>query len=267
MFATSIGLVGAVMGEMQLRIRRLNRQLREMSLVDPLTGLHNRRFASEVVSSAAQVFVIKKTHPEVKQRRSHLETRVMGIFLVDIDHFKRINDEFGHTTGDRVLVKVAKALESCVRFDDVIVRWGGEEFLVVLSDTDHDYLPRFAAKLLRTVQEQQVETGPGKKVAVTVSAGYLPFPLFGAQGGPTFEESVNLADYALYQAKADGRNRAICFAAPEELCYEELLAAVRRRWPEARPSQRQPRASVWPSKAGPSRAPMAPDLAAARPGH
>ena len=94
----------SALGEMTRKIKGLNRELKELSLIDPLTRLHNRRFASEVVATMAATFLIKKTEEEVKKRNTNLESKVMGIFVLDIDHFKHVNDNFGHGAGDKVLV-------------------------------------------------------------------------------------------------------------------------------------------------------------------
>jgi diguanylate cyclase (GGDEF)-like protein len=170
-------------------VRRANRQLRFNSEHDPLTGLPNRRYFNDHVL----------TRPA-----SQFEGCVL---IVDIDHFKRINDLFGHLAGDHVLACVGKRLATTLRGSDTLVRWGGEEFLAVLPRLTDAQLAMTARRLLESVSAEPIEW-QGQTIRCTVSIGYASFPMRGATGNISLSRALSLADEALYQAKRGGRNRA-----------------------------------------------------------
>jgi diguanylate cyclase (GGDEF)-like protein len=129
-----------------------------------------------------------------------------ALLLLDIDHFKRINDQHGHAVGDAVLVEVARRLNQTVRGDDLIVRWGGEEFLVVSLRLPAPRVPLLAERLRLAVAGVPIDS-PAGPLAVTMSIGHAHFPLHG-EPAPGWERAVDRVDGALYAAKAQGRNRA-----------------------------------------------------------
>ncbi len=190
------------------------RELREATLVDPLTGLRNRRFVMEVVLPEVVAFIAQKV--QLRQagarRRSASETGVYGVFLFDVDHFKKINDTLGHEAGDRMLQQFSYLLRRSVRQDDFVVRWGGEEFLVVLRFSDRDHLDQYARRVREQVERttflvSEVSGGALKK---TASIGYVSLPFFDEEPSQLeFEQALLLADQALYHAKEGGRNRAV----------------------------------------------------------
>ncbi len=193
-------------------VAKRTRQLREASLTDPLTGLYNRRFIQEVLRNDISAFVGFKNYllHARNQRLDSQENAVFGVFLLDIDFFKLVNDTYSHDAGDQVLKQFAAILKNSVREDDVVLRWGGEEFLVVLKKTRQDYLPVFAAKILTLVGAAQFDIGDGKTIHKTCSIGYTSFPLYPGQPGLlTFDQILTIADLGLYHAKNTGRNRAI----------------------------------------------------------
>jgi diguanylate cyclase (GGDEF)-like protein len=124
----------------------------------------------------------------------------MSVVMIDIDYFKRINDEFGHLLGDEVLRQVCSIFHQQLRKIDVVCRYGGEEFAILLSQTDTSQALGVADKLLRAVADWQF---PGVPRPITISAGVATFPEFGA----TRDELVKVADAGLYAAKQSGRNR------------------------------------------------------------
>jgi diguanylate cyclase (GGDEF)-like protein len=167
-----------------------NAQLLVLSERDPLTGLANRRhFQSAMRETAAN---------------GHLAG---SVFLIDIDHFKRINDTWGHASGDRVLVEIARRLRDALREQDLLVRWGGEEFLVVVRQLAAEQVETLARRLLALIGDAPVEVD-GRSVPVTASIGFATFPLEPAQLPVPWERAINLVDTAMYLAKAHGRNRA-----------------------------------------------------------
>lgn len=187
-------------------------QLRDASLTDPLTGLRNRRFISEILQTDVTAFVGYKNYliGAKNNRSTMVGTEVFGLFLLDMDHFKLVNDTYGHDAGDQVLKQFAEILKASVRKDDVVIRLGGEEFLVVLKKTFPEYLHTFAMKLLESVATKSFDLGNGTHIHKTCSIGYTAFPIY--QNSPTtlsLEQGVMVADMAMYYAKSHGRNQAI----------------------------------------------------------
>jgi diguanylate cyclase (GGDEF)-like protein len=190
------------------------RELREATLVDPLTGLRNRRFVMEVILPEVVAFIAQKVRLQQSgtQRRSASETGVYGVFLFDVDHFKKINDTLGHEAGDRMLQQFSYLLRRSVRQDDFVVRWGGEEFLVVLRFSDRDHLDQYARRVREQVERTTflVSEAAGGALKKTASIGYVSLPFFDEEPSLLeFEQALLLADQALYLAKEGGRNRAV----------------------------------------------------------
>jgi len=196
--------------ENEKRLSEMNERLTELSMTDPLTGLHNRRYVKDIFFESVNNFVLMKTLDCAKKRNPHIDEKIMGIYLVDIDFFKKINDEYGHDAGDRILVELSKIFRDNIRFDDVIIRWGGEEFLIILSDTKKDYLPIFSKKLKDAVANATFTLSDGRTLSVTISIGCVSFPILNNNMIIfTFEQSINLSDMALSMAKEKGRNRTV----------------------------------------------------------
>jgi diguanylate cyclase (GGDEF)-like protein len=180
------------------RVRGDNRRLSgdiavlsEQSMHDPLTGAANRR----------QCQVLMERH--AGRNGSALP---LGVMLIDVDFFKQVNDTWGHAAGDRVLVEIASRLQALVRQQDTVVRWGGEEFAVLLPGTDADGVLAFATRALTAIGAVPVDID-GSRIDVTVSIGAAPFPL---QPGVDWQHAMHIADLALYMSKSSGRNRATC---------------------------------------------------------
>ncbi len=182
--------VCAILGWAFRGVHKANQQLRYNSEHDPLTGLPNRRYFHEQVLT--------------RDDASRFEGCVL---IIDIDHFKRINDLFGHQAGDHVLACVARRLANILRGTDTLLRWGGEEFLAVLPPMAEAPLAATAQRLLHAVSDECVEWN-GEKICCTTSIGYASFPLPGATTSISLDRAISLADNALYRAKRRGRNRA-----------------------------------------------------------
>ncbi|MEZ4393081.1 MAG: diguanylate cyclase [Polyangiales bacterium] len=175
-----------------------------LASTDMLTGLANRRIATEALSREL----------ESRDRRP----RAVGVALVDVDFFKRINDRHGHSSGDRALQHVAQVLLNTARTGDLFARWGGEEFLVLLSNVSDEGARVAAERIRRALAAQPVELEGGTAVPLTVSVGV-------ALGrGRGMDAVLEAADAALYAAKARGRNQVVM---EDELTPEELSAAER----------------------------------------
>ncbi len=170
--------------------RILQRQLQEQANRDPLTGLFNRRYLYATM--------------ERELARCERESQPLSLLVMDIDHFKRINDEHGHPAGDEVLRQVAQLLAGRARSSDVVCRYGGEEYVVLLPNmTAHTALVR--AEEYRSQLQAMGIAVEDKTLHTTLSIGMASFP----KHGNTVHELIRLADAALYQAKQTGRNRVV----------------------------------------------------------
>jgi diguanylate cyclase (GGDEF)-like protein len=172
------------------RVTKTNERLRFSSEHDPLTGLSNRRYFNE------RVLAVDGCRP------------VGGcVLLADLDHFKRINDTYGHPAGDAVLAVMSQRLSAALRENDKLVRWGGEEFLAVLGPMTGAQADLTAERLLQAVRNEPVVWN-GQMIYCTISIGYASFPMAGVSTDISLESAISLVDKALYEAKRRGRDRA-----------------------------------------------------------
>lgn len=194
------------------QLELVNDELKELALHDPLTKLHNRRYVYEYVNLVSENFIKAKNavHLNKQKRDQSVENNVLGVYLVDIDHFKKVNDVYGHKTGDKVLILVAESLRNLIRGDDFIIRWGGEEFLIILNKTKVEYLKVFAEKILKCIAEITIKLPNNKLISKTCSVGFTNLPFESHMPNLiNLEQTINIADVALYKAKNAGRNRAV----------------------------------------------------------
>ena len=168
-------------------VRRAENRLVEQAATDPLTGLSNRR---NLLTLAEQV--------QAQAQRSHLPT---ALVIADIDHFKRINDQLGHDAGDQVLVHIGLLLSRTCRTQDIVARWGGEEFLILLPDTAGEDALALAERIRQTVAAQPLVYAHAS-ITPALSLGVAEL-----EPGETLDSAIARADHALYQSKEDGRNR------------------------------------------------------------
>ena len=195
----------------------VNAQLEFHATRDPLTGLFNRRVFLERMQRRADI-------PEA-ERRSQRGGCIDAITIIDIDHFKSINDRWGHAVGDRVLVEVARRLTEAVRASDVVLRWGGEEFLVFAPGIPAEQIDAMVERLLSSVSATPVDCGD-VQVPVRISAGTVPLPLCDfPETQFSWEKALQLADRALYHAKTHGRNRAVVVTGLREPARASLAQA------------------------------------------
>ena len=181
-----------------LQLREANRQLEFHAVRDPLTGLFNRRSFFELMSKRATDGAGGRREDDVPD----------GLLVLDIDHFKRINDNLGHAGGDAVLVELAKRLCSAVRDTDMVIRWGGEEFLIFSPKASADHLKSLAERVLKVVGETPVLVGD-TLLTVTTTGGFLSLPFSGvSEADCNWEKALQIADMTLYLGKVNGRNRA-----------------------------------------------------------
>lgn len=171
-------------------IEQLKNRIREQSIRDPLTNLYNRRFLNEFMERELAL-----------ARRNQ---KPLAVVMLDLDHFKQLNDQFGHQTGDKVIEMVAKHLLRESRRTDVLFRYGGEEFLVILPNTNANQAQHLAENWRLHVEQAQV-FAKHQAVNITLSAGISVYP----EHGTTAFNLIQAADEALYQAKAAGRNQVV----------------------------------------------------------
>ncbi|WP_323796476.1 diguanylate cyclase [Nisaea sp.] len=182
--------------EYALRLEQLNEELERLATTDALTSAFNRRY------------FMSKLEDEVERARRYKHPS--SLLMIDVDHFKRINDSFGHDVGDTVLIQLVKLLEGQVRQLDTVARIGGEEFAVLLPETGKKEAMVSAERLLGVVRAASIEAG-GNKLQFTISIGCTEF---GADC-PKVEAILKAADLALYEAKESGRDRVVVGDASE----------------------------------------------------
>ena len=174
-------------------IHALQEQLREQANRDPLTGLYNRRYLQETMDR--------------ELARCHREQARLSVILIDIDHFKAVNDRHGHQVGDEVIRRLARLLTTEARTEDVPCRYGGEEFMLLMPKMPLEAARERAERWRTRFARISVPTG-AQKVTTTLSIGIAEFPTHGS----TAEALTQCADVALYQAKATGRDRVVSYA-------------------------------------------------------
>ncbi|PND36239.1 hypothetical protein C1O66_21255 [Paucibacter aquatile] len=191
--AVLLGLAYQRIRKTNLALAHSNAALKVQGERDPLTGLANRRHFQTAIRRLAE----------------HGQLRA-SVFLIDIDHFKRINDSHGHAVGDAVLIEVAERLRSCLRDEDLLVRWGGEEFLIVIDARQPAQIEHLAQRLLNQIAQAPVRFGPGlaQLLPISASMGFASFPVAPHDWTVDWERAIALVDTLMYMAKAHGRNRA-----------------------------------------------------------
>jgi diguanylate cyclase (GGDEF)-like protein len=193
--------------ELELQVAERTQQLHVANLAlelasqtDPLTGLHNRRYLSNQIPADLAFY-------ERENRRTGGQENTLLFALVDIDHFKKVNDTYGHRAGDRVLQQVSEVLRQQVRVGDYLVRWGGEEFLLVCRPSARQFVPVLGERIRRAIAEHLFDLGDGVHINLTCSVGLAESGLYlNGVASVGWEQLVELADAALYWVKANGRN-------------------------------------------------------------
>jgi diguanylate cyclase (GGDEF)-like protein len=192
-----------------LELQRKNLELQEISYTDPLTRVWNRRYLEEILTAEAGQVLRNYERARGADIRK-LDHRDLVFLMVDVDFFKQVNDLHGHPAGDRLLQLVADRLGKVVRKSDVLVRWGGEEFLIMSRSADPAGTPAFCDRILDVMASEPFDLGHGVQVRKTCSVGWASFPWSRpAYEAICAEEAIELADTALYRAKAAGRNQGI----------------------------------------------------------
>lgn len=225
----------------QRRTRRiaveLGLQLSDLVVRDALTKLHNRRFLQEFMTLESAR--IARDALDLEQGRVLVKDAAMGIYMLDLDFFKQVNDTHGHAAGDAVLRQTAEALMRAMRKSDNLVRWGGEEFVAVAWVKEAEHVRIVAEKLRRAIEVKEFTLPDGQTLRKTVSVGYCSMPFSLSQPRMLkWEQVLAMADAALYLAKTEGRNRwvgvtigDIRWSEADQTCAEvvhDLQAAIER---------------------------------------
>ena len=198
--AREVALRTAELASANRELESAYRRIEEASLTDPLTGLRNRRFLEQAI--AADVAIAARAAAGESST-----ARDLVFLLLDLDHFKSVNDTHGHAAGDAVLVELANLLRATFRASDHLVRWGGEEFLVVVRFVNREAGAELAEKLRSVVAAHPFELPDGVRLERTASIGWAAYPFMAAAPeAVSWEDVVDLADTALYAAKRSGRD-------------------------------------------------------------
>ena len=171
---------------------KLYKEVETLAITDSLTGVYTRRY------------FLERFEEEIKRAAAHKSK--IALLMLDIDHFKKVNDQYGHLTGDEALKAVGVLLKENIREIDIAGRYGGEEFCVVLPETDAQGAALVAERIRQTTQDKVIKAYDAT-VRITISIGIAAFPT----DGKILVELIDKADWALYRAKSQGRNKVVAF--------------------------------------------------------
>lgn len=201
-------------------------QLEAISLSDPLTGLSNRRYLQKIMPMD-----IAKVQREYDNKFSKSPRKTQSpdltFFILDVDYFKSVNDIYGHAAGDSLLIKLSELLMKICRESDCVVRWGGEEFLIVSRFADREEAPLMAERIRKAIEKNDFTLPDGNILKKTCSIGFACFPFL--PGHPmelSWEQVIDIADRALYAAKKSGRNRSVGIVANSGTAHEHLQQRI-----------------------------------------
>lgn len=219
----------ALVEQRTAELQAANAALAEQSVTDPLTGLKNRRYVRAHITRTADT---AGAPPPAGHERRGVPTHPRAVVLMlDLDHFKRVNDNHGHAAGDQVLRQLADILRAATRDTDIVARWGGEEFLIVAHDGGEAAGRQLAERIRATVARHAFTLTTGAQLTCTCSIGFATCPVPDDAGATQrWEQAVNLADECLYEAKRRGRNAWVGVALTQWPATADPLAALRARF-------------------------------------
>jgi diguanylate cyclase (GGDEF)-like protein len=208
------------------QLEQLNVRLGEASLTDSLTGLANRRFVFQFLDK--EVALVQRRHAALSTGTLSPESLNLVFIMIDFDDFKRINDTWGHQVGDEVLVQMRPVLEEACRSSDILIRWGGDEFLVVARESQREGIEALVERIRRQLEIHPFHVGDGQVMHTTCSLGFACYPFLGDHmQAVSWEQVIGIADRALYAAKRNGRNRWLGLFGTPTTPREGLVAAIR----------------------------------------
>jgi len=209
------------------KLEAARKKMEEMSLTDTLTKLRNRRFLSTFIDLEIGR-TLRKYDDWLKGRRSKRPRNAdLTFFMLDIDHFKWINDTFGHSSGDRVLEQIALLLKKNCRDSDVLIRWGGEEFLIVSLNSNQTQARLLAERIRTTIETHLFEIGNDQTIKRTCSIGFACYPFMTPDiRALDYEQIISLADKCLYISKESGRNASVGILSNKSTCLKNLLKRI-----------------------------------------
>ena len=229
----SLGLSNEEMRDLTLKLEDALEQLRKLSMTDELTGLMNRRFLNaSILEEVAQVTRNYRNINEGRAMRVSANLD-MAFVMVDLDHFKSVNDTYGHAAGDRVLVQMRHLLTVFTRDTDTVIRWGGEEFLIVARNICRTDYMALCERIRRGVAAHRFDIEQKDPIPLTCSMGAAVFPfLTKLPEALSWERVVEVADACLYAAKRSGRNAWVGVLPTDLASLEDLASQLDKRLPD-----------------------------------
>ncbi|WP_444994694.1 diguanylate cyclase [Aliikangiella sp. IMCC44359] len=203
------------------------KKVEEVSVTDQLTGLKNRRFLNQHFNEDIKKTLRDYENWKVGARVDMPKESDHVFFLLDLDHFKQINDTYGHAAGDNVLVQIKRLLTLVFRNSDFLIRWGGEEFLVITRFTQRSSSTILAERIRTVIEEYEFDIGEERKIKMTSSIGFASFPFIPDKyNALTWEQVINIADRCLYMAKENQRNAWVGVFAGEDIDSDEISSCL-----------------------------------------
>ena len=221
----SVGRVTKKLAERNTELAERNQRLKAASNTDALTGLFNRRCLSEQIDK--EVALVRRAYSRGERLAPGDPSRDLLLLMLDVDGMKGVNDRYGHVAGDRTLLQVREILMRVCRTSDMLVRWGGDEFLIVGRQSDHLMGERLAERLRHAMTEHEFDLGGGNTTHLSCSIGFAMYPFVPSEPNLlNWEQVVHMADRGLYEAKGSGRNRYVGILAAQDADPEVVLARM-----------------------------------------
>ena len=213
------------LGKRNGQLEELNEKLLRASFTDSLTDLYNRRYLNQFIDNRLATIQRESygKNPEPDLEFFHAQQSVLFFMMIDLDGFKNINDTFGHTAGDQALLMVRDELTDCSRSSDTVIRWGGDEFLIIGETQGLSGIANFAERIRVAVSERDYVVGKDQTAKLSCSVGVVPYPFTPANAELLgWEQSLNLADIAAYLAKSNGRDGWVVLSGNNSLTSKDI---------------------------------------------
>ncbi|MCG7530271.1 diguanylate cyclase [Psychrobium sp. MM17-31] len=210
-----------------LSLQQLTDELATMSMTDPLTDLKNRRYLEQAMQVEAANVLEKYSDEQRTDKR--VDGGDVVFILIDVDHFKRVNDKYGHQSGDAVLIEITKRIRLIARDSDHLVRWGGEEFLLIVKESSSERAESIAERLRQKIKQTSIKIEGDIEINMTCSIGLCGYPFFARKPeNLSWSECINLADKALYCAKNSGRDTWVSVKENELILGDEIADSLEK---------------------------------------